>query len=170
MGKGWKMVQLQELTNLCRLCMLPRKKMNRCMSEVKSMPSNYCLISMTCIAYKMMEHIITSHIMIHAEKHNILCHQQHGFRRRRSCETQLIGYVDLITEEIMRGHQEDTIVLDFSKAFDKVSHTLLIHKLRRYGIRGRTSAWIENFLTDRKQAALVEGQRSSYIPIDSGVP
>ena len=41
------------------------------------------------------------------------------------------------------------IVLDFSKAFDKVSHALLVHKLKRYGIRGRTNAWIRDFLTDR---------------------
>jgi hypothetical protein len=53
--------------------------------------------------------------------------------------------------------------MDFSKAFDKVSHGLLVHKLDHYGIRGKTNTWIQNFLSDRSQAAVVDGQKSSYI-------
>ena len=71
----------------------------------------------------MTEQIIASNIMSHLEKNNILCPEQHGFRCRRSCETQLLGYVDETSEELERGNQEDTIVLDYEKAFDKVSHT-----------------------------------------------
>ncbi|XP_076452206.1 uncharacterized protein LOC143287853 [Babylonia areolata] len=114
--------------------------------------ANYRPISLTCIACKLMEHIITSHIMSHFENNEIL------------------WYVDEATREIEKGNQEDTIVLDFSKAFDKVSHTLLVHKLRRYGIRGRTNAWIKNFLKDRQQAVVVEGTRSDLLPVESGVP
>ena len=108
--------------------------------------------------------------MSHLEKNEILCPEQHGFRCGHSCETQLLGYVDEVTREIEKGNQEDTIVLDFSRAFDKVSHTLLIHKLQRYGIRGRTNAWIKDFLTDRQQAVVVEGTRSDPLPVESGVP
>ena len=132
--------------------------------------ANYRPISLTCVTCKLMEHIITSHIMSHLEKNEILCPEQHGFRRGHSCETQLLGYVDEATREIEKGNQEDTIVLDFSRAFDKVSHTLLIHKLQRYGIRGRTNAWIKDFLTDRQQAVVVEGTRSDPLPVESGVP
>ena len=110
--------------------------------------ANYLPISLTCIACKLMEHTITSHIMSHLEKNEIQCPEQHGFRRVRSCETQLLGYVDEATREIEKGNQS-TIVLDFSRVFDKVSHTLLVHKLQRYGIRERTNAWIKDFLTDR---------------------
>ena len=132
--------------------------------------ANYHPISLTCVACKLMEHIITSHIMSHLEKNEILCPEQHGFRRGHSCETQLLEYVDEATREIEKGNQEDTIVLDFSRAFDKVSHTLLIHKLQRYGIRGRTNAWIKDFLTDRQQAVVVEGTRSDPLPVESGIP
>ena len=82
----------------------------------------------------------------------------------------MLGYVDEATREIEKGNQEYTIVLDFSKAFDKVSHTLLVHKLQRYGIRGRTNAWIKDFLTDRQQAVVVEGTKSDTLPVESGVP
>ena len=65
-------------------------------------------------------------------------------------------YVDEVMEELERGHQVDTIVLDFAKAFDKVSHSLLIHKLQRYGISGHVKSWIESFLSERQQAVLVD--------------
>ena len=108
--------------------------------------------------------------MLHLEKNNILCPEQHGFRCGWSCETQRLGYVDETSEELDRGNQEDTIVLDFEKAFDKVSHTLLVHKLRRYGIRGRLIAWIDSFLENRQQALVVGGEKSNVMPVDSRVP
>ena len=61
-------------------------------------------------------------------------------------------------------------MLDFSKTFDKVSHALLVHKLKRYGVGGLTGTWIEDFLLERQQAVLVEGATSEYAPVESGVP
>ena len=133
-------------------------------------PSNYRPISLTSIACKMLEHIVTSHIMTHLEKHNILSEEQHGFRRGRSCETQLLGFVDEVSEELEKGRQVDTVVLDFAKAFDRVSHALLVHKLRRYGIVGSVNSWIEGFLADRQQVVLVNGTKSGLLPVESGVP
>jgi hypothetical protein len=60
--------------------------------------------------------------------------------------------------------------MDFSKAFDKVSHCPLVHKLDHYGIRGKTNTWIQNFLSDRSQAVVVDGEKSSYVDVDSGLP
>ena len=60
--------------------------------------------------------------------------------------------------------------MDFSKAFDKVSHSLLTHKLDHYGIKGKTNRWIQNFLAERKQVVVVEGEKSDYINVESGVP
>ena len=108
--------------------------------------------------------------MSHLEKNNILCPEEHGFRCGRSSETQLVGYVDETSEELETGNQEDTIVLDFEKAFDKVSHTLLVHNLRRYGIGGQLNAWIDSFLENRQQAVLDRGERSNVMSVDSGVP
>ena len=85
--------------------------------------------SVTCIAWELMEHIIASHIMSYLKRNNILCQEQHCFRHSWSCETQILGYVDETTEEMEYGNQEDIIAFDFSKAFDKVSHTLLVHKI-----------------------------------------
>jgi hypothetical protein len=60
--------------------------------------------------------------------------------------------------------------MDFSKAFDKVSHSLIIHRLKHNGITGKINEWIKNFLSDRTQSVVVEGETSTSIPVESGVP
>jgi hypothetical protein len=93
---------------------------------------------------------------------------QHGFQKGLSCESQLIEFIDDVTKNLDQGKQTD--IMDFSKAFDKVSHNLIIHKLKHYGITGKTNEWIKNFLSDRTQSVVVEGETSTSIPIESGVP
>ena len=132
---------------------------------------NYRPISLTCVCCKIFELIVTSHIMKHAERSNILFPLQHGFRKGRSCETQLIEFTDDITKNMENGKQTDVLIMDFSKAFDKVSHSLLLHKLDHYGIRGKTNRWIQAFLTGRSQSVVVvEGQKSQSVDVESGVP
>ena len=131
---------------------------------------NYRPISLTSVPCKILEHIVVSTVMTFAEDNNIICQEQHGFRKRRSCESQLIGFVDEVTDDLEKEKQTDVLVMDFSKAFDKVSHSLLIHKLSHYGITGHVNKWIENFLSDRRQSVLVEGASSTYAAIESGVP
>ena len=58
--------------------------------------------------------------------------------------------------------------MDFAKAFDKVDHILLIHKLHHYGIRGEVNTWIKNWLKDRTQSVVVEGEKSEPVSVDSG--
>ena len=69
-----------------------------------------------------------------------------------------------------KRQQHDLIVLDFSKAFDRVPHERLLRKMDHYGIRGNTLEWIRAFLTDRVQQVTVEGATSDSIQVLSGVP
>ena len=131
---------------------------------------NYRPVSLTCICCKLMEHVVTSHIMNHADKNNILYPLQHGFRKNRSCETQLIELIDDLTNNMSSGKQTDILVMDFSKAFDKVCHSLLLHKLDHYGIRGKVNKWIASFLANRSQSVVVDGENSTFIDVESGVP
>ena len=110
------------------------------------------------------------HFEQHFETHCILNDNQHGFRRGRSCETQLLEFVEELTTNLEGGRQTDIIILDFAKAFDRVNHSLLVHKLQCYGIKGSTITWIANFLSDRRQAVVVDGSCSSYARVRSGVP
>ena len=136
----------------------------------KSKPSNYRPISLTCIASKLLEHILVSNIMKYFDSHNILSPQQHGFRSKHSCETQLIGFTQEIADNLEQGQQSDVIIMDFSKAFDKVDHHKLIHKLRHLGINSKVTSWIHSFLNNRSQQVLVEGKCSDRLPVLSGVP
>ncbi len=137
---------------------------------IKTKAENYRPVSLTCLCCKMLEHIIYSSIMKHADKYKILTRLQHGFRKGHSCETQVL----LTAHDLARAHdnkeQIDMIVLDFSKAFDKVPPERLLAKLDHYGIRGNTLAWIRSFLTMRSQEVLLEGSRSKPSHVVSGVP
>ena len=95
---------------------------------------------------------------------------QHGFREKRSCETQLIMLIEDLARNASVGKQTDIILLDFSKAFDKVNHSKLLWKLHQYGIRGRELAWIRAFLGSRSQQVVIDGEESESIPVTSGVP
>ena len=102
--------------------------------------------------------------------HNILYPLQHGFRARRSCKTQLIDLVNDIANNMQSGLQTDICVLDFAKAFDKVSHIHLIHKLCWYGIMGEVNHWKNNFLRDCIHRVFLESASSDKVPVASGVP
>ena len=132
--------------------------------------NNYRPISLTCICSKIMERILASNISKHFEQHSTLSDCQHGFRQKRSCETQLIGFFDDLARNMQNGGQIDIIIMDFSKAFDKVPHKRLLYKLADLGIDRCTVRWIENFLTNRNQCVVVGGERSPYVPVTSGVP
>ena len=133
-------------------------------------PAHYRPISLTCLCCKMLEHIITSSIMKHVDHHQILSDCQHGFRARRSCETQLVTLINDLSSSLDRGDQTDMVILDFSKAFDRVPHKRLLRKLHHYGIRGHLHSWITSFLTGRSQKVIVEISESESAPVISGVP
>ena len=141
------------------------KKGSTCAAE------NYRPVSLTCIPCKLLEHILCSHIRGHLDKHGALSPLNHGFRKRHSCESQLIVTVqDLINRKDKPGSQIDIGVLDFAKAFDKVPHTRLMSKLRLYGIQGEVAAWIYSFLSHRTQKVVVDGSISESADVISGVP
>ena len=120
----------------------------------KSDPSNYRPISLTCIASKILQHVVHSHVMKHFEDYNILTDCQHGFRSKRSTEHQLILTIHDIASSLQQNKSIHAAVLDFSKAFDKVQHQCLLLKLERYGIHGNLLSWVESFLTKKVQTVL----------------
>ena len=136
----------------------------------KSDPANYRPISLTCISSKVLEHIIHSHVMKHLEQHAILTDVQHGFRARRSTVTQLILAIHDMAKTIQDNKSIHAVVLEFSKAFDKVPHKRLITKLQYYGIHGSLLCWFESFLTNRSQTVVREGKHSYPTQVTSGVP
>ena len=93
------------------------------------------------------------------EQRGLIRETQHGFRKGRSCLTNLLDFLDFATEQFDIGNQVDAAYLDFSKAFDTVPHKRLIIQLQQHGICGRLSKWIEAWLADRQQRVMLNGAK-----------
>ena len=136
----------------------------------KTQAENYRPISLTCIVSKLLEHIVHSNVMGFLDSNQILTPFQHGFRQKRSCESQLLTTLRDFTDSLKKSGQIDAILLDFSKAFDKVDHRLLLSKINNLGITGPLLKWISSFLSNRLQHVIVDGCISEANDVLSGVP
>ena len=148
------------LANICPLF----KKSDR------SLACNYRPVSLTCVPCKLLEHIVCSNIMAHLDEYKLLSDRQHAFRKGHSCETQLTTVINDWAKILDNRGQVDTFILDFEKAFDTPPHELLKSKLFGYGIGGKTLKWIDSFLCFRQQRVVVNGVKSDWAPVLSGVP
>ena len=136
----------------------------------KTDPANYRPVSLTSHVIKIFERVVRRHLVQYLEGHNLISAKQHGFRKGRSCLTQLLNHIDNIMQNLLDGCDTDVVYLDYAKAFDKVDHAILLTKLKRYGITGQLHQWLTEFLTNRQQVVTVNGQHSHPAPVLSGVP
>ena len=137
----------------------------------KKQAVHYRPVSLTSVICKLLETIIRDHMMDFLIKHKLINPSQHGFLKARSCLTNLLCFFEEITKWVDEGSPVDVIYLDFQKAFDKVPHQRLILKLKSLGMGNSNIVnWIEQWLTDRKQRVLVDGEVSSWKSVLSGVP
>lgn len=136
----------------------------------KHSSNNYRPISLTSICCKMLEHIIFTNIVNFLESNSFFTSAQHGFRKTYSCETQLISFTHHLHQILDKSSHADCIFLDFSKAFDKVCHRLLLYKLHQLNLDGNLLMWIECFLTNRSQFVTANCHNSPFREVHSGVP
>ena len=128
----------------------------------KNDAGNYRPISLTCILCKILESIIKENIMTFLNSGSKISDCQHGFRSKRSCITQLLKVMEDYSRFFDDGKDFDVIYLDFRKAFDSVPHQRLFGKIKSYGIAGNVLNWLKNFLQNRSQRVVVNGQMSTH--------
>ncbi|CAH8669480.1 unnamed protein product [Schistosoma bovis] len=136
----------------------------------RDLVSNYRPVSLTSAVVKLMEKIIRTAVINYVEGQNLFSRAQHGFRKGLSCLTNLLIAREEWAAVKDRNACVDVIFIDLSKAFDKVSHSGLKFKLKRFGIHNTVVDWISNFLHDKRQRVRVNGALSSWVPVKSGVP
>ena len=108
--------------------------------------------------------------MDYLQVNHLLPENQHGFISGRSTLSQLLNHIEEAIRAYEEGKATDTVYLDFAKAFDKVDHDILCHKLKKLGITGKVGIWIKDFLTGRFQQVSANGVLSDAVSVISGVP
>ena len=136
----------------------------------RALSNNYRPISLTAHEIKIFERIIRDQLISYLESNNLLSSFQHGFRKGKSCLSQLLKHYDNILENLLDHNETDSIFLDFAKAFDKVDHQILLQKVKNLGITGNLYNWLANFLNNRQQVVVVNGVASFIAAVISGVP
>ena len=138
--------------------------------ESKNLKENYRPISLLPILSKMFEKVLFDLLYDYFIQNQLLTPCQSGFIKGDSCVNQLLSITHHIHKNMDANPSIETIgmFLDMSKAFDKVRHSALIHKLQSYGIQSKLL--LENYIFDRKQRVVLNGVTSTWKPIKSGIP
>ncbi|XP_055632453.1 uncharacterized protein LOC129772944 [Toxorhynchites rutilus septentrionalis] len=129
---------------------------------------NYRGISILNCIPKVFQSMLLDHI--YPAVRHFIANEQHGFAKKRSTVTNLMSYVSLLIDKIKKRQQVDAIYVDFTKAFDRVPHTLAVEKLRRFGYPLWLTNWINSYLTDRCAYVQIGSSVSSLFSVTSGVP
>lgn len=135
-----------------------------------SQPSNYRPISILSILNKIIEKMLVKRFTEFFEMNSVLTRHQYGFRPGSNTETAIVELVDYVTHEIEGKNVVGGLFLDLKKAFDTLNHKILLRKLEYYGVRGLGNRLIESYLTNRKQFVAINGEYSTELPLDTGVP
>ncbi|MES9881747.1 MAG: reverse transcriptase family protein [Sedimenticola sp.] len=138
--------------------------------EDHTLPSNYRPISLLSCLGKVMERCVHKYLYNYISTNNLLTSFQSGFIPGDSTTNQLLSIYHTFCEAVDEGKEVRVVFFDISKAFDRVWHKGLIHKLRNIGINGTVLSWLENYLSDRQQRVVINGQSSDWKNVTAGVP
>ena len=136
----------------------------------RKVPSNYRPISLTSVIIKVLERIVHKQIVAFLISKGYLNPTQHGFRGGCSCLSAFFNVFDDIMHLMSGVNSVDMVYLDFAKAFDRVDHGVLLHKIKTLGITGRLGVWLYHSLTDRTHVVRLQGGISLDSPVLSGIP
>lgn len=135
-----------------------------------SKPSNYRPISMINNLAKIFENALKDRLLDFFRLNKVINTNQYGFMKNSSTEKALLGLVKQINKAMDLSLKSVAIFLDLAKAFDTVSHRILLQKLHQYGVRGKSLELLENYLSDRYQKVKIGQDLSTTTKVEIGVP
>ena len=130
----------------------------------------YRPVSLLSVVSKVFEKLVNNRIVDHLEKCSLFSDFQDGFRSSRSTANLMTVVSDRIARALNRSGATRAVALDISKAFDRVWHAGLLHKLKSYGISGQIFGLISSFLSNRQLRVVLGGKSSQEYPVNAGVP
>ena len=136
----------------------------------RSTAKNYRPVSLLSVVSKVFEKLVNNRIVDHLEKCGLFSDFQYGFRSCRSTADLLTVVSDRIARAFNKSVATRTVALDISKAFDRVWHAGLLHKLKSYGISCQIFSLISSFLSNRRLRVVLDGKSSQEYPVNAGVP
>ena len=139
-------------------------------SGAGSCPSEYRPISITPVLSKVFERLLAKRLYAYAESNNLFPNLQFGFRKGLGTCDALLTISNTVQKALDLGQEVRMIGLDFSAAFDRVNHKALLFKLKQLGIGGPFFNILSEFLSNRTQRVVVDGQLGDLRPVVSGVP
>ena len=126
-------------------------------------------VSLLSVVSKVFEKLVNNRIVDHLEKCGLFSDFQYGFRSSRSTAVLLTVVSHRIARAFNRSGATQAVALDISKAFDRVWHAGLLHKLKSYGISGQIFGLISSFLSNRRLRVVLGGKSSQEYPVNAGV-
>ena len=131
---------------------------------------NHRPISLLSTLSKVFESVVFEQLYEYLNSNNLLYQSQYGFSKEHSIELASIELINLICKEMTKGDITISIFFDLSKAFDMLSHNILLTKSKHYGIVSTPLAWFKSYLTNRAHYGESNGICSELLSIESGVP
>ena len=132
--------------------------------------ANYRPVSLISVVGKVLERIVFTHMYEYCSTNGLLTWRNSGFKPFDSAMNQLV----MLTHKIYQNFDQHTdvcmVFMDVAKAFDKVWHTGLVHKLQTLGFESSILKWLTNYLSNRAQKVVIQGQQSPLMDIEAGVP
>ena len=136
----------------------------------KTVVSNYRPISLLSAFSKIFEKLVHNRVYNFLQQNESLYDMQFGFRAGRSCEHALLVAQNDILSALNKKQTALLLLIDYSKAFDMVSHDILLDKLKHYGIRGKAHDWFRSYLSNRTQYVSIDDKISTTKSIKYGLP
>ena len=136
----------------------------------KTLPGNYRPVSLLSTIGKSMERCVHKHLYNFVLDHRLITPFQSGFTKNDSTTNQLIYLYHTFCEAIDNGREVRVVFCDISKAFDRVWHRGLLHKLSSVGFKSKVLSWLSSYLSERRQRVVLNGQASEWTVVEAGVP
>jgi hypothetical protein len=163
LNKSFDLAKVPKTWKESNICPIHKK-------DDRSLVSNYRPIALLSCIGKVQERVVYIHLYRYLKANRLLTWKNSGFKELDSAMNQLLYITDKIHRALEEGKEICLVFLDISKAFDRVWHSGLLHKLRCLGIEGNLFEWLSDYLTNRRIRAVINGQKSDWQNTTAGVP